>query len=133
VLDAERVSVICPFWSAVPYEMLIVPKTHVGHLARSAPKDLAAVGHALRTALDRLGRAADDPAYNVVFHTAPYGDEEASFHWHVHVLPRIASVAGFEQGTGVMINIVPPELAAQRLIAVAQWEAPGRVETSEPV
>jgi UDPglucose--hexose-1-phosphate uridylyltransferase len=133
VLDAERVAVLCPFWSGVPYEMLIVPKTHVGHLARSAPQDVAAVGHALRTVLDRLGRAADDPAYNVVFHTAPHRDEHATFHWHVHVLPRIASVAGFEQGTGVMINIVPPELAAQRLNTAAPWEATGRIEESEPV
>jgi hypothetical protein len=31
------------------------------------------------------------------------------------VYPRITSVAGFEQGTGVLINIVSPELAAQQL------------------
>jgi hypothetical protein len=33
----------------------------------------------------------------------------------VHVVPRLTSLAGFEQGTGVLINIVPPELAAQHL------------------
>ena len=31
--------------------------------------------------------------------------------------PRLTSVAGFEQGTGVLINIVAPELAAQQLAA----------------
>jgi hypothetical protein len=35
----------------------------------------------------------------------------------VHITPRITSLAGFEQGTGVMINIVAPELAAQTLAA----------------
>jgi hypothetical protein len=34
----------------------------------------------------------------------------------VHVLPQLTSVAGFEQGTGVRINVVPPELAAQQLV-----------------
>jgi UDPglucose--hexose-1-phosphate uridylyltransferase len=130
VLDADRVAVFCPFWSGTPYEMLIVPKTHSRHIALSAPQDVAAVGHALRTALDRLGHAADDPAYNVVFHTAPHRDEDAAFHWHVHVLPRIASVAGFEQGTGVLVNIVPPELAAHRLSTVTPWEASARIEES---
>jgi UDPglucose--hexose-1-phosphate uridylyltransferase len=124
VLDTDRVSVLCPFWSGSPYEMLIVPKEHAAHIARAAPQDVAAVGHALRSALDRLGRAANDPAYNVVFHTAPHHDGEATFHWHVHVMPRITSVAGFEQGTGVLINIVPPELAAQRLRTITQWATP---------
>jgi len=125
VLDDERVAVFCPFWSGSPYEMLIVPKTHSAHIARSAPQDVAAVGHALRTALDRLRRCVDDPAYNVVFHTAPHHERDARFHWHLHVLPRIASVAGFEQGTGVLINIVPPELAAQTLNAGRRTEASG--------
>ena len=30
-------------------------------------------------------------------------------------MPRITSVAGFEQGTGVLINIVGPERAAEQL------------------
>jgi hypothetical protein len=33
------------------------------------------------------------------------------------VIPRVTSIAGFEQGTGVLINIVSPELAAQQLTA----------------
>jgi galactose-1-phosphate uridylyltransferase len=33
----------------------------------------------------------------------------------VHIVPRLTSLAGFEQGTGVMINIVAPELAARHL------------------
>jgi hypothetical protein len=34
------------------------------------------------------------------------------------VLPRLTSVAGFEQGTGVLIDIVSPELAAKQLSVV---------------
>jgi hypothetical protein len=33
------------------------------------------------------------------------------------VIPRVTSIAGFEQGTGVLINIVSPELASQQLTA----------------
>lgn len=102
--------------------MLIVPKTHGAHLARSAPPDLVAVGHALRTALDRLRHCVDDPPpppQRGVPHRAPPRCRRP-VPWHVHVLPRVTSVAGFEQGTGVMTNIVPPELAAQQLNGCAE-------------
>lgn len=42
-----------------------------------------------------------------------HGDDP--FHWHVHVVPRVHSVGGFEQGTGVPINIVAPEDACRLL------------------
>ena len=117
VLDDERVIVVCPYWSGQPFEMLIIPKEHETHLSRSAPPDIVAVGHALRSALERLRRVVGDVAYNVVFHTAPHHQRDDHFHWHVHVVPRLTSVAGFEQGTGVLINIVAPETAAQQLTA----------------
>jgi UDPglucose--hexose-1-phosphate uridylyltransferase len=33
----------------------------------------------------------------------------------VEITPRISIVAGFEQGTGVLVNSVPPEQAAAAL------------------
>jgi len=117
VLDDERVLVVCPYWSASPLEMLVIPKDHETHLSRSDPADIVAVGRALRTVLGRLRSAVGDVAYNVVFHTAPHHQRDEHFHWHVHVVPRLVSTAGFEQGTGVMINIVSPEMAAQALSA----------------
>ena len=40
----DRVVVICPFWSAVPYEMLVIPREHFPHLHKSPTQDLLAVG-----------------------------------------------------------------------------------------
>lgn len=112
----DRVSVICPYWSGAPYEMLVIPRSHGQHLTQASPKDLVAVGHAIRNGLRRLRHVAGDVSYNLVFHTAPH-NHSGSFHWHVHLTPQITSVAGFEQGTGVRINIVSPELAAEKLSA----------------
>ena len=114
LLADERVMVVCPFWSATPYEMLVIPRTHEAHLAHAAPTDLVAVSRAVRDSLAALARLVGDAAYNLVFHTAPHRSTDR-FHWHVHVLPRLTSVAGFEAGTGVLINIVAPEQAADDL------------------
>jgi UDPglucose--hexose-1-phosphate uridylyltransferase len=113
----DRVLVVCPFWSGTPFEMMVLPRQHEVHVTDASPPDVAAVGQTIRTVLARLRGSLGDVAYNLVFHTAPHR-HAGPFHWHVHVLPRVTSVAGFEQGTGVMIDIVAPELAAKHLRVV---------------
>jgi UDPglucose--hexose-1-phosphate uridylyltransferase len=110
----DRVMVVCPFWSAVPYEMLVIPRAHTPHLYRSPTEDLVSVGRALRICLGQLRDQVGDVAYNLVFHSAPYRINE-QFHWHAHVWPKVTSRAGFEMGTGVAINVVAPEDAAGHL------------------
>lgn len=112
----ERALVICPFWSGFPFEMLILPRNHDAHLHKAKPPDLAAVGRAIRTAIATLKQRLGDVAYNLVFHSAPYR-ATGPFHWHVHVWPKLTSTAGFELGTGVLINVVSPELAAEEMRA----------------
>jgi UDPglucose--hexose-1-phosphate uridylyltransferase len=110
----DRVVVICPFSSAVPYEMLVVPRAHQPRLYASPTEDLVSVGRALKACLQQLRDVIGDVAYNVVFHSAPYRVNEP-FHWHVHVWPKATTRAGFEMGTGVAINVVAPEYAAEEL------------------
>ncbi len=66
-------------------------------------------------ALGRLAAAIGDAPYNLVVHTAPPGTGPDGFHWYIEVQTRIAVVAGFEQGTGILVNTTPPELAARQL------------------
>jgi UDPglucose--hexose-1-phosphate uridylyltransferase len=110
----DRVVVVCPFWSATPYEMLVIPRAHSPHLYRSPTEDLVSVGRALKNCLIQLRDLIGDVAYNLVFHSAPYRVNEP-FHWHIHVWPKATTRAGFEMGTGVAINIVNPEQAAEQL------------------
>lgn len=110
----DRVVVICPYWSAAPYEMLVIPRRQAARLDQADPADLASVGRMLREVLRRLRHVVGDVAYNLVFHSAPHRST-TPFHWHVHLLPQTTTIAGFEQGTGVRINVVTPELAASQL------------------
>lgn len=114
VLDDDHAVVVAPWWSGAPYEMLILPTAHVSHMPDASPHAVVGVGLALREALLRLHHVLGDVAYNVVVHTAPHR-ALGTYHWHVHVLPRTSTAAGFEQGTGVLINTVAPEIAAAHL------------------
>ena len=55
------------------------------------------------------------PQFNLWVRTAPRGADE--FCWHVDLVPRLTTRAGFELGTGVEIDVYPPELAAADLRA----------------
>lgn len=114
VLETDDAMVLCPFWSGGPYEILVIPRHHHQHLPDSPDDALAGVGRAIRDALAHLNALFPDVAFNLVFHTAPH-QHDGPFHWHVHLWPKLTTVAGFERGTGVMINIVPPEQAADQL------------------
>jgi UDPglucose--hexose-1-phosphate uridylyltransferase len=114
VVEDDRVVAICPFWSGTPYELLVIPRHHEAHLQDSNEDDLAAVGRGLRDVLALVDKRLGDVAYNLVFHTAPH-HHSGPYHWHAHIWPKLVSQAGFEQGTGVLINIVPPEYAAREL------------------
>ena len=118
VLDNEHAVVVCPFWSSSPFELLIMPKAHHQHLTDASDDALTAVGIAIRDSLAHLVRTLGDIAFNLVFHTAP-SHHEGMYHWHAHLWPKLTTAAGFERGTGVMINIVPPELAAEQLRKVS--------------
>ncbi|MBV8463072.1 MAG: DUF4921 family protein, partial [Acidimicrobiales bacterium] len=114
----DHVVVVCPFWSAVPYEMLVMPREHNPHLHRSPTEDLLAVGEAIRCTLQQLAEVIGDVAYNIVFHSAPYRVGEP-YHWHAHIWPKATTTAGFELGTGVAINVISAEEAAETLKVTA--------------
>lgn len=105
------VAIFCPYWSGTPYEMMIVPRAHASHFHGTSDDQLAAVGRAVRSGLLSLRDAVGDVAYNLVLHSAPFRSP-SDFHWHIHLLPKITTPAGFELGTGVPINVVAPETAA---------------------
>jgi len=114
----DDVAIVAPYWSGSPYELLIIPRRHDLHLQDADDDSLRAVGRALRDATAFLNRALGDVAYNVGFHTAPHA-HVGEYHWHIHIWPNLVTQAGFERGTGVLINIVPPEQAAANLRSVA--------------
>ena len=75
----------------------------------------------LKTALSKIYRRLNDPAYNYYIHTMPFSrsqhvhHNEKAYHWHLVIMPRINVWAGLELGTEIYVNVVPPEQAAEEL------------------
>ena len=66
----------------------------------------------VRVLRDALG----DPSYNVLLRSSPVGDEDVRYlHWYFVLVPRLSTPAGFEMGSGIYINPIPPEQAAAEL------------------
>lgn len=105
----EEAALICPWASRSPFELRVVPRREAARFEEDAAGD-AMIHTALRLLAARFGRP---PELNLWIRTAPRGAEH--FHWHVDIAPRLAVKAGFELGTGVDINVYPPERAAADL------------------
>ncbi len=117
VFSNDDVTVLCPYWAANPFELLVIPTEHHAHMHRAQESSRAAAGQAVRDGLQLLNAHLGPLPYNLVFHSSPFRVIR-DFHWHIHVVPKLITKAGFEMGTGVMINVVPPEQAAGALIRV---------------
>jgi UDPglucose--hexose-1-phosphate uridylyltransferase len=105
---ADGLRTFCPRWSRLPYEVWIAPDGHAGTAG-----DHGALAGGLRDAVGRLRRElGQDLAWNAVLHDAPPG---SGFHWHVELLPRLTVPASLELGTGLWVNVVDPDVAAEAL------------------
>jgi UDPglucose--hexose-1-phosphate uridylyltransferase len=110
-IDDEAVA-ICPFAARVPFHLQIVPRRPAARFS----DDGATGGRLLHDALVRLGATLGAlPPLNMWVRTAPRDAER--FCWRIEVMPRLAQLAGLEIGTGVHLNVLAPEDAAERLRA----------------
>jgi UDPglucose--hexose-1-phosphate uridylyltransferase len=105
----DEAALVCPWASRSPFELRVVPRRETARFEED--EGGAAM---IRTAMTVLAeRFGGPPELNLWVRTAPRGAEH--FHWHVDIAPRLTIKAGFELGTGVDINIYPPEQAAADL------------------
>ncbi len=113
VFESDEFVAFHPFASRSPFETWIAPKSHAPSFGRISPESAKQFAPALKAVLSKLHRHLNDPDYNFVFHSAPLEDENKPyFLWHVRIIPRLTTVAGFEIGSGMFINTALPEETA---------------------
>jgi len=123
VAENDGYALFCPYASRFPFEMAIFPRRHHPDFVSCSPTELYDLAEVLRFALQRLNAVLEKPGYNLLLHTAPlkrplnerFASAKHDYCWHLEIVPRFQSLAGFEIGLGAYINTVFPEEAARFL------------------
>jgi UDPglucose--hexose-1-phosphate uridylyltransferase len=127
VAENDGFLTLAPYAPRFPFETWILPKRHESAFENSSSQVYESLAKAVKNLVMRADQVLDNPAYNLVIHTAPA--QEASmdhYHWHIEFMPRLTKIAGFEWGTGFYQNPTPPEDAAKYL-------REAKIETSQPL
>jgi UDPglucose--hexose-1-phosphate uridylyltransferase len=118
----EKFIAIKPFASRYEWEVHILPLTHHSDFLDTREEDMADFARVLRNTMARLDAVIGGAQYNFFLHTLPQGDEYKthanSYHWHLEICPRTSIPTGFELGSGLFVNTINPEQAAELLRAV---------------
>lgn len=115
ILEDSSFVVFAPWASINPMEFWILPKKHDATLLDMSRSEVKSLADTLKNCLCGLKKLVNDPPYNYGFHLAINKDANEYYHWHLEVYPKLAIWAGFEKSTGIYINTVTPEAAAESL------------------
>jgi len=114
IMETQRFAAFHPFASRAPFETWILPKDHEASFGSISAEETREFAGILKKVLGQLYQGLKNPDFNYIIHTAPIKDEEEEyFHWHLQILPRLVTPAGFELGTGMFINTALPEETAE--------------------
>jgi UDPglucose--hexose-1-phosphate uridylyltransferase len=117
--ENAEVIALAPYAPRFPFETWLLPRSHGARFEDASRQTYASLARMIKAVLQRMNRALEEPAYNLVLHSLPFPEPRTDFyHWHVELLPKVTRMAGFESGTGFYINPTSPEEAAQVLRAV---------------
>ena len=116
VMATEHFVALEPFASPTPFCTHIYPRRHMASFGAVSQPELEDLARVLRSVLARLYHGLDNPDFNYTIRTAPHESAGVTYyHWYVSIIPRLTRVAGFELGSGMFINTMLPEAAAEFL------------------
>ncbi|MFH0860235.1 MAG: DUF4931 domain-containing protein [Candidatus Altiarchaeota archaeon] len=106
----ENVIAFAPYASRFPFEACLQPKRHITRLSEMSESETRSFAKTLQFILKRLDELMDCAPYNFYLHQSPKG---GNLHLHLELIPKMSILAGFELGSGMYINTMPPEEAAR--------------------
>jgi UDPglucose--hexose-1-phosphate uridylyltransferase len=123
VLENSSFVVLVPFWAVWPYEVMVLPKTHLTNIADMTPEVRLDLADALRRICTRYDNLfLTKFPYSMGIHQKPTdGKEHPEWHFHMHFYPvllRSATVQKFMVGYEMLAmpqRDITAELAAQKL------------------
>jgi UDPglucose--hexose-1-phosphate uridylyltransferase len=116
VMVSEHFVALELYASPAPFSTHIYPRRHMASFGDVSAAEINDLARMLRSMLAKLHHGLADPDFNFTIRSAPAENDGVKyFHWYLSVIPRLTRVAGFELGSGMFINTVLPESAAEFL------------------
>jgi len=105
-----------PYASRSPFETWVLPSQHSPCFGQASDRDLRDLADILHRTLSSLTALLGDFDFNLVICSSPTEDEANHYYdWHIIVVPRLTTAAGFEIGSGMPITTATPEETADRV------------------
>ena len=116
VVENEHFLAVTFFAARFPMETWILPKNHESGFENEPKSHIKSLGDVLHSVLQKMEKNVKNIPLNFYIHSLPNTFENsASYHWHLEITPRLANYGGYELGSGVIIDIMSPEEAAEYL------------------
>lgn len=121
VFENDLFIAFCPFTSKRPYEIRIFPKISNARFETTDQAGLEACAETLNFCLRQLSKLFGNQfSFNYFIHTAPVRESaqlpfSEFYHWHIEILPHYSTLAGFDFSTGIIVNVIDPDEAAEQL------------------
>ena len=120
VQQTDNFIAFCPFVSKTPYEVRIFSKQSHAHFEQCPAELLPELGGVIKTVLQAIEQKLNAADFNFFIHTAPVERSGSTnphdyYSWHIEILPKMKMEGAFELGSGVEVNVVDPDQAAQIL------------------
>lgn len=105
-----------PFAARFPFEVWILPRNHASSYESITRNEVNSLAEMLKSILARVEGATAYASYAMVLHSAPLGKNDLPYyHWHIEIAPLTSTPVGIEWSSGMYVNPVAPEEAAEFL------------------
>lgn len=108
VYEDGSIAVFTPYASMHNYEVWILPKRHIDNVTVLSEAERLSFAYAMKRLLGGIVKLK--LPYNYYFHQLVHDEDQ---HLYMKITPRGSVWAGLEIGSGLIINPVPPEEAAE--------------------
>jgi UDPglucose--hexose-1-phosphate uridylyltransferase len=107
ILEDKNIGAFAPYASEYHYEAWIFPKRHLDNISDLSLDERKSFARALKKILSKISSL--NLSYNLFLHNVI---SDTNQHFYIKIQPRDAVFGGIELGSGLIINSVPPEKAA---------------------
>ncbi len=121
IAEEEGYTLFCPPAPRFAGESWLMPPLEWGSIAPliESPDKTNRLAVLLQRLIAAVTSVAGEEAYNLIFQIPPLSaPKEPGYQWRIEIIPRNAIHAGFELATGLGINPLSPEAAAEQLRGV---------------